>query len=219
MRTRLARSREAEVANRDENRLCRDESVSRRREQADAASGQAGIEAYSISQACLRAFGAEVKSSGERQSKLTLPLRDPSGRLRGRLTCSVGEPGFEQYEIAGGPSLTDHVFNLDRAAPCGAEEVIVVEGVLDCMKVEQAGFPPVVALLGASMSEAQEKQLVERFDRIVLAFAGDEAGWRATLDCAQRLVCQVFVKALVLPPNTRPCELPLWDLSAMLKRR
>jgi Toprim domain len=41
--------------------------------------------------------------------------------------------------------------------------LVVVEGFFDCLRVHQAGFRNVVALMEASLSEVQEKLLLERF--------------------------------------------------------
>ena len=58
-------------------------------------------------------------------------------------------------------------WSLISIVPWGetARWAIVVEGFFDCLRVHQAGFRNVVALMGASLSEVQEKLLLERFAR------------------------------------------------------
>jgi DNA primase len=52
--------------------------------------------------------------------------------------------------------------------------VVLVEGFFDCMKVTQAGFP-CVALMGSTMSDAQEELIREHFAHVVVVLDGDEA--------------------------------------------
>jgi DNA primase len=52
-----------------------------------------------------------------------------------------------------------------------------VEGFLDSMKVTKAGHA-CVALMGCSMPEQQEAQLVEHFQRVVIMPDGDDAAER-----------------------------------------
>jgi DNA primase len=73
------------------------------------------------------------------------------------------------------------VYNLHRARQHAKEAgLIVVEGFFDAMRVWQAGFPNVVALMGSSLSEEQEGLLVDAVGphgKIALMFDEDEAGW------------------------------------------
>ena len=61
-----------------------------------------------------------------------------------------------------------------RAAQGSAGCVIVVEGFFDCLRVHQAGYHNVVALMGVSLSEMQQQVLLERFQQLVLMLDGDE---------------------------------------------
>ena len=72
-------------------------------------------------------------------------------------------------------STRRELYNLHRAIATG-ERGYVVEGFFDCMKVHQAGFPFVVALMGCSMSEEQERLLVAHAEMVLLMLDGDEAG-------------------------------------------
>ena len=62
-----------------------------------------------------------------------------------------------------------------------------MEGFFDCLRVHQAGYRNVVALMGVSLSEVQEQLLLERFQQLVLMLDGDEAGRRASQQLAARL--------------------------------
>jgi DNA primase len=54
-------------------------------------------------------------------------------------------------------------FNLHRAAAAGQQNVVVMEGFFDCPKLHQAGVPAVVALMGAALSDSQQRALLEHF--------------------------------------------------------
>jgi 5S rRNA maturation endonuclease (ribonuclease M5) len=163
---------------------------------------------FGISANTAQSFEAQLVGTGEDGSYSTrLPLRSATGVLIGHIVCSVGQAGAEECIHEAGVVLAEYVFNLQQAIATGREEVIVVEGVVDCMKVHDAGLKNVIALFGAAMSETQEQAIVEHFSKILLGFDGDDAGWKATQDCVQRLACQGFVKAAVLPSNAHPRQL------------
>lgn len=61
------------------------------------------------------------------------------------------------------------LYNLHRVT---AQEVIVVEGFFDCMKVWQSLHPFVVALMGNSLSEHQERLLIKQFRTVTLLLDG-----------------------------------------------
>jgi DNA primase len=63
------------------------------------------------------------------------------------------------------------------------------------MKVHQAGYPFVVALMGCSMSGEQECLLVAHASMVLLMLDGDEAGQKATDEIALRLGRQVWGKS------------------------
>lgn len=60
-------------------------------------------------------------------------------------------------------------------------EVILVEGYMDCIKLYQAGIQNVVASLGTAFTEDQAKLLNRYAEKVIILFDGDEAGQRETL--------------------------------------
>jgi DNA primase len=94
--------------------------------------------------------------------------------------------------------------------------VVLVEGFFDCMNVTQAGFP-CVALMGASMSKAQEKLIGEYFGHVVVMLDGDEAGREAAPKIADRLQRAVYQVQLVdLPDGVQPDNIADDELHRML---
>jgi DNA primase len=99
-----------------------------------------------------------------------------------------------------------------------ARWALVVEGFFDCLQVHQAGYRNVVALLGVSLSGAQEKLLLERFARLVLMLDGDEAGQRASRQLAARLQGRVSLSIVKVPSGRQPDQLSREEIGGMVSR-
>jgi DNA primase len=85
--------------------------------------------------------------------------------------------------------------------------VIVVEGFFDCLKVYQAGFGSVVALMGSGLYEPQGRLLMQRFRQIVLMLDGDAPGRRAAAVVSARLSADCAVRIVQLAENIQPDQL------------
>ena len=95
---------------------------------------------------------------------------------------------------------------------------IVVEGFFDCLRVHQAGYRNVVALMGVSLSEVQEKLLLQRFQQLVLMLDGDEAGRRASQQLAARLAGKVSLSMVEVPSGRQPDQLSSEEIERILHR-
>jgi len=80
------------------------------------------------------------------------------------------------------------LYNLANAAPAARErgEVIVAEGYMDVIALDQGGFANAVAPLGTALTEDQMIELWRLCDEPVLCFDGDDAGMRAAGSAAER---------------------------------
>ena len=94
--------------------------------------------------------------------------------------------------------------------------MIIVEGYFDVMKVHQAGFPNVVALMGSALSDHQEQLLIEHFDRVVVMLDGDEGGRAAAQEITPRLTKKIFVCIVDVPDGTQPDRLASQEIQALL---
>ena len=119
---------------------------------------------------------------------MVFPIHDERGELvayagrtmDGREPRYLFPPGFPKSQV---------VFNLHRAVESAARQggvAIVVEGFFDCLKVHQAGYGNVVALMGASISDRQSELLDTYFRELVVMLDGDDAGRRASRVVAAR---------------------------------
>jgi DNA primase len=116
-------------------------------------------------------------------------------------------PGFRKSQV---------IFNFHHAAAESARRVIVVEGFFDCLRVHQFGYRNVVALMGVSLSEVQEKLLLDRFQELMLMLDGDEAGQRASQQLAARLRGKVLLSMVGVPSGRQPDQLSSAEIGRSL---
>ena len=139
------------------------------------------------------------------EGRIVIPIHNEDGALvayAGR-ALDQSEPRYK-FPTRFRKSIV--LFNLHRAVHHG-KAVIVVEGFFDCIKIHQAGFPCVVALMGSSLSYRQEALLRQHFRSVTLMLDGDKAGRRAGAMIAARLVTKLAVRVLEVPPGTQPDQL------------
>ena len=143
--------------------------------------------------------------NGLMEGRIIIPVHDEHGALVAYAGRSIGqsEPRYK-FPVRFRKSLV--LFNLHRAVRHG-KAVIVVEGFFDCLNVHQAGFPCVVALMGCSLSARQETLLQQHFRQVTLMLDGDNAGRRAGITIAARLVAKLAVRVVEIPLGTQPDRL------------
>lgn len=119
------------------------------------------------------------------RGRLMFPIRDRRGRViafSGRIV-GAGEP---KYLNSPDTPLFDKgrsLFNIDRAAPASrdSKRVIVVEGQMDAIALDQAGVCEAVAPLGTAVTETQLGLLWRLSPAPIFCFDGDPAGQKAAV--------------------------------------
>jgi DNA primase len=160
-----------------------------------------------LSEATIDAFGlGHHAGKGIMQNRVVIPIHNEQGELvayAGRWPADAGWPsGEEKYKLPPGFRKSLVVFNLHRAREYAREGLIVVEGFFDCCDLWQRGRKNVVALMGSTMSAAQERLIVTTVGprgKVLLALDPDEAGRKGSAQAVARLLTQVFVREVVLP--------------------
>jgi DNA primase len=172
-----------------------------------------------ITEATAREFGTGFYDGpGLMHNRLVIPIENQFGTLVGY--CGRALDGSEpRYRFPPRFPKSQFLFNFHRAAAANAPQVIVVEGFFDCLKVHQAGFPFVVAIMGSVLSEQQLRMLVHSFRRIRLMLDGDAAGHNATALIAPRLTQHAPVEVIRLPDATQPDQLTASQIRELLNRR
>jgi DNA primase len=152
---------------------------------------------------------------GLMQHRLVIPLEDEIGRLVGY--CGRSLDGSEpRYRFPARFSKSQLLFNLHRAVASRQSQVVVVEGFFDCLKVYQAGFGSVVALMGSSLYERQRELLVRHFRHVSLMLDGDTAGRRASSMIAPILSAHCPARVIELADGIQPDQLTEQSLHQIL---
>jgi DNA primase len=166
-----------------------------------------------------RAFGVGFfAGKGSMHGRVVIPIHNERGELVAYAGRAIDD-SEPRYKLPAGFHKSLELFNLHRAiGECDAQRrVVVVEGFFDCMKVSQAGFP-CVALMGSSLSQAQEELRVRHFKAAYLMLDGDEPGQQAAVDCLTRLGRRMWVWAAALPARKQPDQLSTEELQQILAR-
>jgi DNA primase len=129
------------------------------------------------------------------RNRLMIPVHDARGRavgFAGRIHGD-GQPKYINSQDSDHFDKGGLLFNLHRAAPAAraARRLIIVEGQLDTIALDQAGIAEAVAPMGTAVTERQ----LERAWRVahcpILLFDGDAAGRKAALRTAERAMPHV----------------------------
>lgn len=115
--------------------------------------------------------------------KLTIPYRDNMGRIRGIIARNINyseNDKLPKYLYSTGLKRDDTIFNLKKLN--GNKELIIVEGILDCLIAQSKGIDNVISLGGTSLN-IKQLELIKKYSpkRITLCLDNDEAGKKATL--------------------------------------
>lgn len=169
-----------------------------------------------ISPATAQCFGVGMYAgAGFLAGRCVIPIRDEQGRLVAYAGRAVNreEP---KYRFPAGFRKSQVLFNLDRAMQTGGDQVIVVEGFFDALKVHQAGHPAVVALMGSSFSQRQSDLLLSSFASVTLMLDGDGAGRHAAEYIARLLTPKAPVHKVELPNHMQPDQLSSTEINALV---
>jgi len=163
-------------------------------------------------------FGAGFfHGRGSMHGRVVFPVHNEIGELIGYAGRAVDDEMAEKegkYKTPFHKSLV--LFNLHRVLETKSREIIVGEGFFGTMKIFQAGFPNVVAVMGSSLSDEQEQLLVENFDRVVIIGDGDDSGRAFARDASERLTRKMFVRVVDLPDNVQPDKLSSEQIQKLL---
>jgi DNA primase len=124
------------------------------------------------------------------RGRLTYPIKDARGRVIAFSARILG-PGEPKYLNSPETPLFDKgrtLFNLDLASPASrtAGRVLIVEGQMDVIALDQAGLGEVVAPLGTALTESQLERLWRLDPAPICCFDGDSAGQKAAVRAALR---------------------------------
>jgi DNA primase len=165
--------------------------------------------------------GLLIDPDGDREpydrfrGRLTFPIRDRRGRVIAFSARVIGA-GEPKYLNSPDTPLFDKgrtLFNIDLASPASreAKRVIVVEGQMDVIALDQARIGEAVAPLGTALTENQLELLWRLAPSPLLCFDGDSAGQKAAFRGAMRALPHIgpdrSLSFVTLPSGQDPDDL------------
>ncbi len=147
------------------------------------------------------------------RNRVMFPIRDVQGRVIGFagrvLPLADGTDPKDVGKYVNSPETPIYkkanvLFGLDKAKQDIRRQgmSVIVEGNLDCITAQQAGFLNVVASSGTAFTDEQLTLLKRFSDRLTLSFDNDAAGDQAVRRSIDAAVAKGFtVRVLRLPPD------------------
>ena len=145
-------------------------------------------------------FGIGFCAKGMMADRIAIPIHNVKGEVVAYAGRFVGEPpeGTPKYKLPPGFRKSQELFNLDRAIKEPANKpLLIVEGFFDAMKIHDHGYRKVVAIMGATLSSAQEeliRQHTTSDSHVIVMLDENEAGKAGREDIACRLSKFCFVR-------------------------
>ena len=157
-------------------------------------------------------FGLGFCANGSMKDRVVIPIHNPEGKLLAYAGRWPGAPPEDtpKYKLPAGFKKSLELFNLHRTIQAPPEQpLVIVEGFFDCIKLWQLGLQRVVALMGSSLSPAQEELIGKHTNsrsRVLVMLDEDDAGRAGRDEIARRLARFVFVKTHVFDAEGRQPE-------------
>ncbi len=164
----------------------------------------------------LKISGLIKRSSTDRyydlfRNRIVFPISQYSGEIIG-FGGRVIDEGMPKYLNTPETELYSKRKNLyglyqAREAVRKENEVLLVEGYMDCIKIHQNGIKNCVASLGTAFTSEQAVLLRRYAEKVIILYDGDEAGQRETMRAIDILRDQELnVEVVTLPGGKDPDE-------------
>jgi DNA primase len=150
----------------------------------------------------IKEFGLGYCAKGVMAQRIAIPIHNVKGELVGYAGRWPGTPPEERpkYRLPDGFKKAAEIYRLAQALREPAElPLVIVEGFFDAMILWQHGVRKTVALMGSSLSAAQEMLLAQRLSpssRVIVMFDEDDAGRHGRDDVLSRLSTKAFVRVV-----------------------
>jgi DNA primase len=159
-----------------------------------------------LSEETIATFGLGYHAGrGMMHGRIVIPIHDEQGQLIAYAGRWPGDdPPEDEPKYIFPPNFHKSLvlYNLHLAREHAGDGLIVCEGFFSgVFTLWQLGRKNVVAVMGSSLSEAQERLIVQTVGprgRVLLAFDDDAAGRKGMAEAAARLAPQVFVRTRAL---------------------
>jgi len=169
-------------------------------------------------------FGIGFCSKGMMADRIAIPIHNAKGEVVAYAGRFVGEPpeGTPKYKLPAGFRKSQELFNIDRASKePGDRPLVIVEGFFDAMKLHQHGCRKVVALMGSTLSSAQEeliRQHTNSQSHVIVMLDENDAGKAGREDIACRLSKFCFVRVhQFAKPDMEPEHLTAEEVQQLME--
>ena len=159
---------------------------------------------------------AAKKTNEFMQGRIAIPVHNESGEI----VVSAGRSIYgrdPKYRFPRAFHEPVELFNLHQAVKTKDGEVIVGERFFDALHVPQAGFPCVVALIVATLSETQLNTLAGKFQAAVLMLDGDGPRPAASPKIAGLLGRRIAVRVITPLERKQPDQLDVPAIRVVLE--
>ncbi len=167
----------------------------------------------SFSPQVINRFQMGYCSRGSMQGRWCVPIHNPSGDVVayiGRYAAPVVPEDEPKWRLPADFKKDIELFNVHRAGNGHADEVVVVEGVFDAIRLDALCIPA-VALLGTSASEEQLELINRHFSAVhVMLDADAKKARRKLLDQIGQMMP---VRSIVLPDGADPASVDVQFLT------
>jgi DNA primase len=155
---------------------------------------------------------------------VVIPINNVKGEVVAYAGRWPGEPPDKdtpKYKLPPNFKKMQELFNFDRAIKEPADKpLVIVEGFFDVIKLHQHGYRKVVAIMGNTMSAAQEELIRQHTDgqgHIIVMLDENEAGKEGRKDIAGRLSEHCWVKTHTFDrPDAEPEHLTAEEVEQIL---
>ena len=102
---------------------------------------------------------------------------------------------------------SENLFSLNNAKNAGSRTLLLCEGYMDVIAVNQAGFQNAVATLGTALTKEQATLMKRYADEVIICYDADEAGQKATARAIPLLRgAGLLVRVISIPNGKDPDE-------------
>ena len=148
----------------------------------------------------------------EMATRVVFPVIDHRGRVVGFSGRALNEGAFAKYKNTKQTPLFNksnniYCINFLRKARLNKNYAILVEGQMDVVALNQAGFDNAIATMGTAFNKNHVATLSRFVDGVVVCFDGDGAGKKATAKSLEPLMAEgLDIRVLELPEKLDPDE-------------
>jgi DNA primase len=152
----------------------------------------------------------------DERDAVVVPIEDKGYALRFIKIPTNGIDEGKKYKYIIGTKIGNTLFGLSRISK-KTNNIILVEGAMDCIYMHQIGYQNTLALLHADITQQQIKLLSGITDYVYIMLDGDKAG-RGASDKIKELLNHRFIKKVCyLPEGKDPDNLSKDEIEQIIK--